>query len=134
MFCDYVINLLLYWICLLFWPKFLCLLLSRGWYNTFGLLFWKERICPAQVSSFIGFKLHQKSIFFLKFVFFRFDDFRRFMDNLQTEVLHMEFHEFAKGTLSITELVRIFQLFWQNSLEILLFLGFCPDSPAIYVS
>jgi hypothetical protein len=56
------------------------------------------------------------------------------MDNLQTEVLHMEFHEFAKGTLSITELVRIFQLFWQNSLEILLFLGFCPDSPAIYVS
>ena len=26
------------------------------------------------------------------------------MDNLQTEVLHMEFHEFAKGTFNITEL------------------------------
>jgi hypothetical protein len=26
------------------------------------------------------------------------------MDNLQTEVLHMEFHEFAKGTPTITEL------------------------------
>ena len=35
---------------------------------------------------------------------FRFDDFRLFMDNLQTEVLHMEFHEFAKGTSTITEL------------------------------
>ena len=34
----------------------------------------------------------------------KFDDFRRFMDNLQTEVLQMEFHEFSKGAQTITEL------------------------------
>jgi Ca2+-binding EF-hand superfamily protein len=33
-----------------------------------------------------------------------FDDFRKFMDNLQTEVLQMEYNEFAKGAVSITEL------------------------------
>lgn len=33
-----------------------------------------------------------------------FDDFRKFMDNLQTEVLQMEYNEFAKGAETITEL------------------------------
>ena len=33
-----------------------------------------------------------------------FDDFRKFMDNLQTEVLQMEYNEFAKGTETITEM------------------------------
>ena len=33
-----------------------------------------------------------------------FDDFRKFMDNLQTEVLQMEYNEFAKGTATITEM------------------------------
>merc|ERR1712223_2223451 len=33
-----------------------------------------------------------------------FDDFRKFMDNLQTEVLAMEYNEFAKGAPSITEI------------------------------
>ena len=32
-----------------------------------------------------------------------FEDFRKFMDNLQTEVLQMEYDEFAKGAQSITE-------------------------------
>jgi Ca2+-binding EF-hand superfamily protein len=32
-----------------------------------------------------------------------FDDFRRFMDNLQTEVLEIEFNEFARGKQTITE-------------------------------
>ncbi len=34
----------------------------------------------------------------------RFDDFKRFMDNLQTEVLQMEYNEFAKGTATISEM------------------------------
>ncbi len=34
----------------------------------------------------------------------RFDDFHRFMQNLQTEVLQMEYHEFSKGADTITEL------------------------------
>lgn len=33
-----------------------------------------------------------------------FDDFGKFMDNLQTEVLQMEYNEFSKGTDTITEL------------------------------
>ena len=33
-----------------------------------------------------------------------FEDFRKFMDNLQTEVLQMEYNEFAKGTETITEM------------------------------
>ena len=33
-----------------------------------------------------------------------FDDFSKFMDNLQTEVLQMEYNEFSKGTATITEL------------------------------
>ena len=33
-----------------------------------------------------------------------FEDFRKFMDNLQTEVLQMEYNEFSKGTDTITEL------------------------------
>lgn len=33
----------------------------------------------------------------------KFDDFRRFMDNLQTEVLLMEYNEFSKGSATITE-------------------------------
>ena len=32
-----------------------------------------------------------------------FEDFRKFMDNLQTEVLQMEYDEFAKGAQTITE-------------------------------
>ena len=34
----------------------------------------------------------------------KFDDFHRFMENLQTEVLQMEFNEFAKGSDNVTEL------------------------------
>jgi len=34
----------------------------------------------------------------------RFEDFFKFMDNLQTEVLHMEFGEFSKGSSVISEL------------------------------
>ena len=34
----------------------------------------------------------------------KFEDFHRFMDNLQTEVLQMEFQEFSKGAKFITEL------------------------------
>lgn len=34
----------------------------------------------------------------------KYDDFRRFMENLQHEVLELEFHEFSKGHDSITEL------------------------------
>ena len=33
-----------------------------------------------------------------------FEDFRKFMDNLQSEVLAMEYNEFAKGSQSITEI------------------------------
>jgi len=33
-----------------------------------------------------------------------FEDFRKFMDNLQTEVLQMEYNEFAKGSQAITEI------------------------------
>ena len=33
----------------------------------------------------------------------RFEDFHKFMDNLQTEVLQMEYHEFSKGAKTITE-------------------------------
>ena len=33
-----------------------------------------------------------------------FDDFKKFMDNLQTEVLQMEYNEFAKGCATITEM------------------------------
>ncbi|XP_046385288.1 calcium uptake protein 3, mitochondrial isoform X2 [Ischnura elegans] len=33
----------------------------------------------------------------------RFEGFRRFMENLQTEVLELEFHEFSKGQDTITE-------------------------------
>ncbi len=33
-----------------------------------------------------------------------FEDFKKFMDNLQTEVLQMEYNEFAKGTQTITEM------------------------------
>ncbi|XP_023719824.1 calcium uptake protein 3, mitochondrial isoform X3 [Cryptotermes secundus] len=34
---------------------------------------------------------------------FRFEGFKRFMENLQTEVLELEFHEFSKGHDTITE-------------------------------
>lgn len=34
----------------------------------------------------------------------KFNDFHKFMDNLQTEVLQMEYHEFSKGAKTITEL------------------------------
>lgn len=34
----------------------------------------------------------------------KFEDFHRFMDNLQTEVLQMEYQEFSKGAKTITEL------------------------------
>ena len=34
----------------------------------------------------------------------KFDDFHKFMENLQTEVLQMEFQEFSKGAKVITEL------------------------------
>jgi len=33
-----------------------------------------------------------------------FEDFKKFMDNLQTEVLQMEYNEFAKGCATITEM------------------------------
>ena len=34
----------------------------------------------------------------------RFEDFQPFVENLQTEVLQMEYHEFSKGADTITEL------------------------------
>lgn len=34
----------------------------------------------------------------------KYEDFRRFMENLQTEVLEMEFQEFAKGATTISEI------------------------------
>ena len=34
----------------------------------------------------------------------KFDDFHKFMENLQTEVLQMEYNEFSKGAKTITEL------------------------------
>lgn len=36
--------------------------------------------------------------------FINYDNFYRFMDNLQTEVLELEFNEFSKGQTHITEL------------------------------
>lgn len=33
----------------------------------------------------------------------KFEGFQRFMENLQTEVLELEFHEFSKGHNTITE-------------------------------
>lgn len=32
-----------------------------------------------------------------------YEDFRRFMENLQTEVLEIEFHEFSRGLVTISE-------------------------------
>ncbi|KMQ85172.1 ef-hand domain-containing family member a2, partial [Lasius niger] len=34
----------------------------------------------------------------------RYEDFRRFMENLQHEILELEFHEFSKGHDTINEL------------------------------
>lgn len=34
----------------------------------------------------------------------KYEDFKRFMMNLQQEVLELEFHEFSKGRNTITEL------------------------------
>lgn len=34
----------------------------------------------------------------------KYDDFKRFMENLQHEILELEFHEFSKGHNTINEL------------------------------
>ena len=55
----------------------------------------------------------------------RFEDFQPFVENLQTEVLQMEYHEFSKGADTITELdfarILLRSVFYLNSSTVTLY-------------